>query len=410
MAIFCTKCGTQNDTGAAFCDNCGNALRPPLPAAPTPQGLPDVVPTAGAGGALPARGLPGRPKTMIYAGLALATVLVAGGAAMYFVLQAPSPTPANLLAAAKAGYDKNALDQERKELCLSNTDYRTQPLNVGEQDQVFRSFMDALVVAGLYSEPVQVTSGGFFQQTLLQYVATPELAKYREGSRLCLAKGVEIVEVTDIQKVHTESGELKGRNVKVTSVRGQMTLQALDVAPWLGKPGVSDVLMGRLTNWSYKNKKLEQQHLENFVLVDKRWTAGPDTLAKLENSAANGQYDEKRAQGKSSKSGENAEPGAGIGSKLAGMFSFGGHPLKGTWRSMATKQMGVELPAGLAPDIIFTADAMESGGGSTKCDFEVDGSRVTVTPKGQSQSLIFVMEGKDIMMAKAVGLRYERVK
>ena len=118
MAIFCTKCGTQNDTGAAFCDNCGNVLRPPLPAAPTPQGLPDAVPTAGASGALPTRGLPGMPKTMLYAGLALATVLVAGGAAMYFVLQAPSPTPANLLAAAKAGYDKNALDKERKELCL----------------------------------------------------------------------------------------------------------------------------------------------------------------------------------------------------------------------------------------------------------------------------------------------------
>ncbi len=410
MAIFCTKCGTKNEEGAAFCDNCGNALRQPLAPAPVPQSGPDVAPTAGAGGALPMRSMPGRPKTVLYASLALATVLVLGGAAMYFVLQAPSPTPANLLAAAKLAYGKSALEEERSELCLSNTDYTNEQLNIDQQDYSFRQRMDALVVAGLYSPPVQITKGGgFFQQTVLQYIATPELAKYREGTRLCLAKGVEVAGVSDIQKPLTKSGNIRGKKVQITGTEATMTLQALGAAPWLDQPRVRNLLLQSKKGWIYEDKKLLRPHLEVFVLTNNKWTAGPSAQDRLESLAANGQNDE-NAQGKSSKSGSNAEPSASIGSKLKSLFSFGGHPLKGTWRSMATKQMGVELPAGLAPDITFTADSMESGGGSTKCDFEVDGSRVTVTPKGQSQSLIFVMEGKDIMMAKALGFRYERVK
>ena len=54
---------------------------------------------------------------------------------------------------------------------------------------------------------------------------------------------------------------------------------------------------------------------------------------------------------------------------------------------------------------------MEAAGQSTNVDFAVDGKRVKVTPKGQSQSLIFVMESPDTMVSEALGdMRYERVK
>ena len=418
MAIFCTRCGTKNEAGAAFCENCGNPLRAPQPVAPPLQDMAPTVNASGARGATSSgqtsasseRGVKPKSKKLLYASLALAAILLVGGGAMYLVLQAPSPTPANLLAAAKAGYDKSSLDRERNGLCLSNTDYRNQQLNVGEQDQRFRSLMDALVAAGLYSAPVPVTSGGFFQQTLLQYVPTPELAKYREGSRLCLAKGVEIVEVSDIGEPFAESGSMKGKQVSVTGVRGQVILQAVDLAPWMGSPAVSNVLMERVADWAYKDKKLQQQRTENFALVDKRWAAGPNIAAMLEKSARSGQYSDKDAARKSARRDDTAEEKPGLASKLAGLFSFGGHPLKGTWRSMAIKQDGIALPAGLAPDITFTADSMESGGASTKCDFEVDGTRVKVTPKGQSQSLIFVMESKDVMVASVLNFRYQRIK
>ena len=53
---------------------------------------------------------------------------------------------------------------------------------------------------------------------------------------------------------------------------------------------------------------------------------------------------------------------------------------------------------------------MESAGQSTTVDFSVEGKRVKVTPRGQSQSLIFEMEGPDTMLAQALFTRYERVK
>ena len=425
MSQFCTRCGAKNEGSAAFCDNCGHALRGASAAAAAsvssesalnsadPHSIGDVTDFGQqTTGALPATSRSSRK--VLYAGGALAAILLAGGAAMYMVLQAPAPTPANLLAAARSGYDKTRLDQERKALCLSNTNYATQPLNVGAQDQAFRNWMDALVLAGLYRTPVEVSSGGFFPQALMQYVATPELEKYREGSRLCLARGVEIVELSDIQKPHEETTEIDDRAIKITGVRAQMTLQALNLAPWMAQTAVRTVLLERVPAWAYKDNKLQLRRIENFALLDKRWTAGADIEPKLKQGVASGQYDDKDAQRKAAPQRDaRADPrasGPGLGSKIAGLFSFGSHPLKGTWRSMATKTFGVDLPAGLAPEITFTADSMESGGASTLCDFEVDGTRVKVTPKGQSQSLIFVMEGKDVMQAKALGMRYERVQ
>ena len=99
------------------------------------------------------------------------------------------------------------------------------------------------------------------------------------------------------------------------------------------------------------------------------------------------------------------------------MFSFGGHPLKGTWlmdTERMGKSLGMNLPGGLGLDstITFTSNSLDMGGQSIKCKFEADGDRIKVIPEGQAASLIFVMLDKNTATLDMglIELRYKRVK
>ena len=257
MAIFCTKCGNSNEEGAGFCDNCGAKMRAPSASVTsvdltTPQstGMPQI-PVQVKVSAI-------NSKKIAYTGVALASLLVVGGGAMYFILQPPAASASTLLAAAKAGYGKETTDRFKRELCISNIDYSKSTFNAGENDQRTQAWLNTLVAAGLYSPPVAVNRGGLFAQTLIQYVATPELEKYRQGSKLCAAKDVEFAEVTDVEKPIEESLGRNGGPPKVLAVRAKLVLKSLNTAPWLEKSEVRDAIMANIDGWEYKDKMLQK--------------------------------------------------------------------------------------------------------------------------------------------------------
>jgi len=414
MSVFCTKCGSANENGAAFCDNCGAPIRPAVSKAPDAALAPGVLTDA----TTPAPNPSVKPiaaKKVIYAATGLVAVLVLGGAAMYFVLQPPAATAATLLAAAKVGYGEKTSNSYKRQLCMSNINYSQPVFNAGEFDPSTQAWLNALVTAGLYKAPVVVSSGGFFSQTLLQYVATPELAKYRQGNALCAAKAVELADVIDIEKPQEQFFGNDGGPPKVVAVKSKLVWQSVDTAPWMDNPEVRSAVMANIDGWEYKDKVLQKRVNEYFGLKDNKWTTGEAFKESLEKqyrvaqrgTSQNRNQEPDPNQGSSSATKTDA---GGWASKLSGLFTFG-HPLKGVWRTAAQNTGFGNVPAGIGPTLTFTADSMEAEGQHTNVDFAVDGKRVKVTPKGQSQSLIFVMEGPDTMVSKALGdMRYERVK
>jgi hypothetical protein len=384
MTIFCTKCGTRSDDGSAFCENCGAALA-------KPRVQPDVTPPE------PQRSFTRTSsptsKKPLYIGLAVAAVLLVGAAGLYFSLAPPAATRDRLMSAAKAGYGNALTTQFKRELCLGNMNYSLDNFNVGENDRSTQNWLNTLVSAGLYSPPVAVSSGGFFAQTLAQYVATPELSKWRDGSRLCLAKDVELADVLDIGKPQEENIGSGGNAGKLLTVRASLILLATGAAPWLDKSEVQSAVLTHLNQWKFSEGKLNKQVSESFGLRDGQWTTGPAFKAELKKQYGTAARNEERAA--------VASGGgffAGLSSRLSSMFSVGSNPLRGKWRmdpSALAGSLGMAMPGGLDITMTFTADSFEVGGQSMKCKFEVDGKRVKVTPEGQPATLIFEMTDND---------------
>ena len=411
MTIFCNQCGTQsaNEDGAGFCDHCGAPLRkpvstkqPPLAAVNTPAPAvraaerPTDVTSAPRGAAA----MPSPARKTLYAGAALLALLMITGGAAYFALAPPAATRSALLTVAKEAYGQTLSGQYKRELCLSNMNYGPATIHIAENDQAAQSWLNALVSAGLYTPATPVSSGGYFAQPLMQYVATPELAKWRDGARLCLAKGVDIADVVDIEKPQEESFGRTGESgeSKVLLVKAKLLLQSTDTAPWLDKTDVREAALGKVAGWEYKGAQLQKQMPEIYGLRDGKWATGPAYKAQLQQRYLARQ----RASGGEERTSSVGNSGflAGFGAKLSSLLRFGGHPLIGKWRmdtDAMGKSLGVGLPSGLGLDVTMrvTADAIEVGGQSIKSKFEVDGNRVKVTPEGQIATMIFAMQDQD---------------
>lgn len=392
MAVFCTQCGTSNAAANAFCDQCGAPVRK---------------------AAAPAAAAVRSQKPLRMAAVVGGLLLLAGGA-LYFALAAPAPTPSRLLAAAKVGYGEGLKQQAKQELCLSNMNYSSQPFNAAQYDQRTLVWLDTLVLAGLYSPGTPVTSNGLFGQALVQYRPTPELAQWLDGGRLCLGKGLEIADVVEIGKPTPET-LLKGTdNPTVQLVKAQLVLQALDAPAWLANAVVQGPVLERLSGWEYKAGKLQKQVEEMFGLQKNQWRTGPVYGRELEKQyavARRADRDRNRAQSASA-----AASSSGFFAGLGQLFSFGGHPLQGTWRIDVGDSPESKMAAGFLGmagmgEITFTRDSMEVGGESVKCQFEVDGQRVKVTPQGKSKSDIYQLRDKNtLVMGAGFGeMTYKRV-
>lgn len=409
MSIFCTQCGAKNDDSAVFCEGCGHPLRKPASVTP-PQVL--TAEPLKINAVLPR-------KKAIYVGAAIGSALLLGGVALYLVLAPPAASPGKLLAAAKEGYGAAIGVQYKRELCLSNMNYGLTNFNVGERDRSTQTWLNNLVAAGLYSPAVPISSGGYFPETLLQYTATPELAKWRDGGRLCLAKGVDLTEIVEIEKPQEET---VGRNAdgdpaKLLTVKAQLVLQSTETAPWLEKPEIQTEVLGQLNGWVYKNTKLQKQIPDTFGLRDGAWATGPAFKASIQKQYLLSQRGRNNGANATVNPSDSNGFFAGLSSTLSNLFSFGGHPLKGTWKMDTEplgKLFGMGLPGGIGLNatMTFTADAMEVSGQSIKCKFEVDGKRVKVTPEGQAVSLIFLMEDNDTASIDMgiMTMKYKRVE
>lgn len=388
MAVFCTQCGTANAAANAFCDQCGAPLRKA------------AVPAAAASAAPSAAAVRSRKPLRIAA--AAGALLLLGGGALYFALAAPAPTPSRLLAAAQAGYGGQLKQQVKQELCLSNMNYSSQPFNAAQYDQRTLAWLDTLVLAGLYSPGTPITQNGIFGQTLVRYRPTPELAQWLDGGRLCLGKALEITDVVEIGKP-TQETLLKGTdNPTLQLVKAQVVLQAVDTPAWLANTQVQGPVLERLSGWQYKAGKLQKQVEEVFGLQKNQWRTGPAYGEELKKQYATA----RRAELGNAQSASAAAPSGGFFAGLSQLFSFGGHPLQGTWRIDVGDSAESKMAAGFLGmagmgEITFTRDSMEVGGESVKCQFEVNDQSVKVTPEGEGKTQIFKMRDKNTMVMGA---------
>jgi hypothetical protein len=389
MAIFCTQCGTPAAQDALFCENCGGSLRRPALASQSTVAQAAIEPSGSASSARPTVGASRSgagplSKKVLYGTAAVVVLVIGGGAAAYLALKTPDPTATRLLAAIKPADAKILADRFKAELCLSNLNYSGDRFNVEQFDRSTQDWMNALVAAGLFAPGVPVESGGLFGRTFIQYNSTPELDRWREGTRLCLAKSVTLADVVDIGQPTDE--QVQPGASKSPTVKARLSLQGNETAPWLADTTVRRVLTARLSNWDYQEGRLQKKVDARFVFRDGAWTTAPvQARAEREYGSPRRGVDTAAA----------SKPG--WFASLGNLFSFGGNPLKGTWQldKDASDFPGFGLPGLPGSTLTFTDDAIESAGGSIRCTFEVEGDRVKVTPAGSPESMIIVLKDKN---------------
>ncbi|MGK5053911.1 zinc-ribbon domain-containing protein [Janthinobacterium sp. RB2P8] len=327
MAHFCTKCGTAYVPGARFCDECGKTLA--AAAAPAPASAPAPVRSAGAGV---------QRRHLILAGGALAVLIVAGGALAW--LLAPEAASASSFSRAIDAHltaDEAARD---KLLCLSNLPYQKEEIRVASYDSSTRQWLDILVRGGLYSAPVEQSSGGWLAQSQFVYaLAAPGKAALR-GDKLCVAKGVKVAKVSGYEQVR----EMGGQQVAMATA----TLTLTDEAAWLAKSPDRALILQRLPHGDLEVEL-------PLALVDKQWQV--TDRAQLQQAAMAMAGTMRHASG---------AQGAGMLDKLKSVFRFGAHPLVGKWKG----PMGSVLE--------FTRDSVIDNGKESKVTFTTEGDAVTV--------------------------------
>ena len=380
MAIFCTKCGTSNEDEAGFCNNCGTKFRVNLVTAPTQVKV----------------GFK-NPKQIIYTAAALSVLLVLAGGISYFVLQPPAPTAATLLSATKVSYGKAANERFKdQQLCLSNIDYSKNSFNSSESDNGTAAWMKALVTAGLYSQPVVINISGLASGGLLQYASTPELANYREGSRLCVAKAVEGAEVMNIQKPVLHPVGRAGSQVNILEVKAELILKSLQTAPWMGKPEVREVILAKLNGWTYKDQSLQKKINQHFGLIDNKWITGGAYKSAVQSQIADGQRSDDLKNEILDKARNAKSPLETLGTVASSITSFfrgNKNPLFGRWQSAG----------GETKMIFFATGCVGSAERSNeKCSYSIDGE--TITFESNFRSNIFpegrgyvIMQNQDLI-------------
>lgn len=398
MSAFCKKCGSALEPNSAFCDNCGAPIhsgltqQPPTTQLNTPQ----------ADRNLDSNAIQRRPYVMsrkvLYIGSAVAVLLVAGVAASFLLFGPPAATSATLLPAYQTIFTDKLQRDSKRQLCIANLNYGQQKFNAGQNDTSTRNWMDALVLAGLYNPPVIVRGGSrYYPQTLLQYVATPELAKWRDGNRLCVAKTVQAVDVIDISKPSQEQIRFNDSSMSLV-VKGKVVLQASDTANWLEKPDIRAAVLPEIPGWEYKAGKLQKEILVTFAIHDGKWVTQTE-LETIEERLFNAAEDAAMLVMDAIEN-HDGKWFSSLGEKISSLFSFGGNPLVGVWVS--------ELPKGLT--ITVTNDSIENDGKIENCQFSKKDNHVTANC-GQQQFVFEILAKDRIAMTQSgMQLVFKRVK
>ncbi|SDI03120.1 zinc ribbon domain-containing protein [Janthinobacterium sp. YR213] len=339
MAHFCTKCGTAYVPGARFCDECGKAVNAAAAAAPAP--------------ATPARPAGVQRRHLILAGGALAVVIVAGGALAWLL----APEAASASSFSRAIDTHLAADEAVRDklLCLTNLPYQKEEIRVASYDTSTRQWLDILVRSGLYSAPVEQSSGGWVAQSQFVYaLAAPGKAALR-GDKLCVAKGVKVAKVSGYDQVR----DLGAQQVAMAKA----TLALTDEAAWFAKSADRALILQRLPDGDLEVRL-------PLALVDKQWQVIDE--AQMSQAAMTGVIGT-----------APAGQGAGMLDKLKSAFRFGGHPAVGKWQAT----MGNVLE--------FTSDSVINNGTSTKATFTTKGNTVTIAPEGGGEAAMDIIVSDD---------------
>jgi len=220
MSRFCTACGTRNDDQAGFCEECGKPLRTVVAAA--------AVATSQAAApneesAVRPLSPPVRRSWLVPAAIGGITLIVAGAGLAWW--SSPPAASAKAFAAALQGPSSSGAVPSADLLCLANVPYDRPQINVDERDVNTRRWMDALASAGLYT--AGSPNEGLFQSSIA-YTPTPELANWRRGARLCLARSWSVNEI----KGDRFNPEKRGGR---TIARASVVWKAEGAAPWLAR-------------------------------------------------------------------------------------------------------------------------------------------------------------------------------
>jgi hypothetical protein len=351
MPKFCTACGTPNDDAAGFCEECGKALRA-AGAAVSPAGTREPSapqPAANAPASAPALG-----RWLLPAVLAAAVLVMAIGGLAWWL--SPPAASADAFASALRGPSGAAATPSADLLCMANLPYDRPQINVQPYDSGTRRWMDALASAGLYA-PGQPVEGQF--QQLLQYTPSPELANWRRGARLCVAKSWSLSEV----KGGRFSPEKRGQHALY---RASVVWKAEGVAPWLAHVPASRWSPGVQQN----GDALTTESSQVFEVRDRRWVVlTPADIGQIQRESL--QAGQRGLNSNVAK----ADQG-GMFAALTNFFNgFGAKKLDGTYADTLGVTEYQFKPGGK----VF----MSTMGTEIELTYEVDGDKVKlISPQG----------------------------
>lgn len=396
MSIFCTRCGTENGVGDAFCQNCGSPLRKPVNQS-------ERAPSAAVqdhGASLPSR------RIGIWAAIGMITVTLIGGG-LYFLAKQPDASPENLLMAAQADLGDVVQKGMPGALCLGNMDYAAEAFNVAEYDSRTLAWLDMLTAAGLYQKVGMVLGGNaYVPQTLVQYKPTAVAQKWRQGNQLCLARKVRVAAITDIGEPRDDASPSgsAGRH----TVRAKVVVETEDLAAWIDKPGVSERMLPLLPMWSRSQQQLRLSRDAEFVVRDGKWHVDTESQ-RMPRKPLKAEQDE------ASTSPSPRE--LGLWGRIKSLFGMHAHPLEGTW-AVDTEAMPeifghqITREMDIRDRLTFTADACEVERKQSKCRFVTEGRLVKVYAEGTRQQLVFEVVDDDTVKFDVglLAITYKRVQ
>lgn len=283
MARFCSKCGGKNEDDAKFCVECGNPFAQKT--APAPANT--SAPTSG--------GARGFSKKLIAVPAAV-IVLLGVAAAAWNYLDPNRATEANFLKGIEK-YVKGDAAYVDKLVCNSDMPYGKNPMRIGFYDGRTREWMEKLKAAGVYGEPEQGQSGGYFSQPQLVYSLTEAGRKSVRGNKLCIAEGIKPSRIVRHEELR-QAGDRKAAQVT-------FAYELTNVAPWAQS---AEVRQGMTDN--FKLDALEQ----NLLLATGK--DGWEVTSPMSLGSAS----------RPSTAREGGQPGffARMMNSLSGLFSFGG--------------------------------------------------------------------------------------
>jgi hypothetical protein len=220
---FCHECGSPATPDATFCEECGATLRLILPDTPTIHTAPAQPATTATEPIAPPIQRRPSSRVVIIAGAAL-TVAVAGGVAAWFLLGPKSANEAELRTATEV-WIKSPEMQHRDRPCIQNFNYRAKTADITPNDSRSQEWLDPLVRAGIYTQPIAIDTGNPWQPSLLRYEKGPEAERFVINGKLCAASQLAVLRVNFDPKTETEIGSTRIQ-------RGSVDIAWQDRAAW----------------------------------------------------------------------------------------------------------------------------------------------------------------------------------